>query len=308
MLLGGLGFFVACTPSVDDNSGIRVDWQPIDSLNARLPEGVEVFEGNDHEWPLRAWYVRADVSRPDVSVRVAVSDDEDGRETASSFAHDTEACVVLNGGYFIMDASPARHVGLLQVDDSLYQPPTASVRRGEDRFRTARSAIGFTDDDSIDVAWVARRDDGLVEVLDPPGHSPGLPDTLDLTDARSWHYRDAVAAGPSLVSDGAVRVTVDEEVFFGTTIPDVHPRSAAGYTASGDLVLLVVDGRQMGSRGTDLHSLAEIMAELGCVEALNLDGGGSSTLVVDGVRLNRPVGGSIERGVMSALTVYCNPE
>jgi exopolysaccharide biosynthesis protein len=230
----------------------------------------------------------------------------DRRETVSSFARDEGACVVLNGGYFIMDSSPARHVGLLQVDDTLVQAPTPSVLRGDMRFPTARAAVGFDGNDGVDIAWVARRNGDLVEVIDLPVHSPGDPDTLRLATAPEWDYSDALAAGPSLISDGAIRVTVNEEVFFGTSIPEVHPRSAIGYTADGDLILFVADGRQMGSRGTDLIDLAEIMMDLGCVEALNLDGGGSSTLVVNGVRLNRPLGGSIERAVMSAVTVICD--
>ena len=85
----------------------------------------------------------------------------------------------------------------------------------------------------------------------------------------------------------------------------MHPRTAAGYTKDGKLILLVVDGRQKESRGVSLQELATLMAELGCVEALNLDGGGSSTIVVNGVRLNRPAGGDAEREVMSALATFC---
>jgi exopolysaccharide biosynthesis protein len=116
---------------------------------------------------------------------------------------------------------------------------------------------------------------------------------------------DALSAGPSLISDGEIRVTVDEEVFFGSSIPDVHPRSAIGITANREIIMLVVDGRQAASRGVDLDELAGILLNLGSVEAMNLDGGGSSTLVVDGVRLNRPSGKDSEREVVSAVAVFC---
>ena len=116
--------------------------------------------------------------------------------------------------------------------------------------------------------------------------------------------QDAVAAGPCLVVNGEIYVTDTAEVFFGTSIPEVHPRTAAGYTLDGDLVLLVVDGRQDESRGVDLYELATIMRDLGCIEALNLDGGGSSTLVANQELLNRPAGGTVQREVMSALAVF----
>jgi len=94
-------------------------------------------------------------------------------------------------------------------------------------------------------------------------------------------------------------------VFFGSSIPNTHPRTAAGQTGDGALMLLVVDGRQPESRGVNLQELAEIMRDLGAVQALNLDGGGSTALVVDGVLLNRPTGGTAEREVMSALVTTC---
>jgi exopolysaccharide biosynthesis protein len=116
---------------------------------------------------------------------------------------------------------------------------------------------------------------------------------------------DAVSAGPRLIAHGSVQITIDEEVFFGSSIPDVHPRSAVGITAEGDLLMLVVDGRQSISRGVDLNQLARILLDLGAVEALNLDGGGSSALVVDGTRLNRPSGRDSEREVSSTVAVFC---
>lgn len=61
----------------------------------------------------------------------------------------------------------------------------------------------------------------------------------------------------------------------------IHPRTAVGVTAGGDLVLIVVDGRQAGySDGTTLPDLAELFRQRGAVHALNLDGGGSTTLLV----------------------------
>ncbi len=59
-----------------------------------------------------------------------------------------------------------------------------------------------------------------------------------------------------------------------------HPRTAVGITKDGDIMLYTIDGRQAGySYGVKLSTLAERMRELGCVEAINLDGGGSTTIV-----------------------------
>lgn len=283
---------------------IDLVWEPVDRLNAELPESVRVYAATDPSIPLRAWYVRVRESDPEVETRVAVSVDDDLRETPTEFSRRTGARVVVNAGYFRVDLDPATHVGLLLVDRELVSPALRSVLRDQRRYYLARAALGFMEDGTVDVAWVSSHDGTLYEWADPPPNAPGRPvEALDVAGLEPWPARHAVAAGPVLVRDGERHITSDEEVFFGSTIPDVHPRTAAGVTAAGDLILLVVDGRQRDSRGLDLVELANVMLDLGCVEAVNLDGGGSATLVVDGELVNRPAGDTIQREIMSALTV-----
>lgn len=283
---------------------IDVDWRPVAALNEQLPPSIRVWAGSDPSIPLRAWYARVAADDPDIQTRVAVSTDDDLRETATEFARRTGALLAVNAGYFRMDLDPASHVGLLMVDGVVYSPALRSVLRDERRYFLARAALGIRHDGSYDIAWVSSRDGRLYEWGEPPRNAPGEPvESLDLEDLEPWDVRDAVAGGPFLVADGEIAIASDEEVFFGSAIPGVHPRTAAGLDAEGALLLLVVDGRQRDSRGVDLVELADILVDLGAVEALNLDGGGSSTLVVAGQLVNRPAGLEVEREVMSALTV-----
>jgi len=114
----------------------------------------------------------------------------------------------------------------------------------------------------------------------------------------------AVHAGPILITDGEINITTEEEVFFNTSIAGVQPRSAVGYTENGEIILMVVDGRQADSRGVYLEELALLMAQFNCVDAMNLDGGGSSALVINRKLINRPAGLSSQREVMSAIGIY----
>ncbi len=298
----------ACLPGGRPAGPPSMTWREVPELNRDLPEGVRVFEGRDETLPLRAWYVRIDEPNAGIVTRVVMSDDStDNRETVSSFARDLGACVAINGGYFSMAQSPARHVGLLLTDGRLIESATPSVVRDSLRYETARAAIGFTADDRVEIVWATTRDGAVYRWGRPPRHQPGRPAaSLLYEDAEVWEVVDAVAAGPVLLKQGRIRVTSDEEVFFGTSIPRVHPRTAAGRTADGALILMVVDGRQAESRGASLEELAMLMRDAGAVDALNLDGGGSSTLVVNGVRVNRPAGGNVEREVMSALVTFCD--
>lgn len=282
-------------------------WAAIDSVNAHLPDGIEVYHTASTELNLRAWYVRIEESRPDVESRVVVSADDDRRETMSEFASRLNAPVLINGGYFRMDLNPARHVGILKVDDELIDSATPSVLRADQRFYLHRAAIGFDENDQMRIGWVSTQNDSVTIWERPIQNKPGTPgNSLDAVYGAFWDYRDVLGGGPVLINNGLIDIAVDEEVFFGTSIPDTHPRTAAGITEDGDLILLLVDGRQLISRGVDLTELASILYDLDCIDALNLDGGGSSALVVNGVLLNRPAGTTTERQVMSAIAVFSN--
>ncbi|WP_157994444.1 phosphodiester glycosidase family protein [Peristeroidobacter agariperforans] len=102
-------------------------------------------------------------------------------------------------------------------------------------------------------------------------------------------FTDGIAAGPRLLSDGKTPPLTTE---FATT---PHPRTAFGISASRERAWIVtIDGRQEGSKGMSLPDLAALFASLGAADAINLDGGGSTTLVVEDDAgaarvLNRPI-------------------
>jgi hypothetical protein len=121
--------------------------------------------------------------------------------------------------------------------------------------------------------------------------------------------REAVGGHPMLVRDGRVLTDVDSAGNAG--FRGVNPRTAVGLADGGRrLFLVTVDGRQPGfSVGISLRDLAELMRELGATDALNLDGGGSTTLVVADsmggtLRIaNRPSDATGPRAVGNALGV-----
>jgi hypothetical protein len=111
---------------------------------------------------------------------------------------------------------------------------------------------------------------------------------------------DAIGGGPVLVRDGRP-VYRANEAFTVSQIAPRHPRTAIGQTADGRVLLVVVDGRQPGySVGMTTFEMALTMVRLGAVRAMQLDGGGSSTLAFEGQVLNRPSDGR-ERPISTAL-------
>ena len=100
---------------------------------------------------------------------------------------------------------------------------------------------------------------------------------------------------------------VENSVYTGSTNIDIHPRTAAGFSANRQyLYLATVDGRLPGVYvGMSYRELADLMIYLGAEEAINLDGGGSTTMVVYGEIKNHPSDGP-ERAVANALLCVSN--
>jgi exopolysaccharide biosynthesis protein len=111
---------------------------------------------------------------------------------------------------------------------------------------------------------------------------------------------DVLGGTPVLIQGGVQQI---QDLYCGDSFCDRQPRTAVGVTGDGRMLLVVVDGRQPGySVGMTLKELADLMQSLGAQNAINLDGGGSSTMWVNGVLANRPSDG-FQRGVGSALVV-----
>ncbi|MBL7014311.1 MAG: phosphodiester glycosidase family protein [Candidatus Marinimicrobia bacterium] len=290
-----------CNP-ISQEGNVPISWtEKMD----QIPEGIRIFHGRNSSLPLNVWYADIDLNHPNLMAKIISSHDEDQRQTPSELLKLTQASVVLNGGYFIMNQAPTSHVGLLKENNVLLEPASPSVIRDNARYYISRGAIGFNKHNIPDIAWVATRNDSMYYWDNPLNNRPGNPaEGLEFTLASYWDMIDAFHAGPVLVQDGVANVSTEEEVFFNTPIAGVQPRSAVGITKENHLILLVVDGRQPESRGVYLEELATIMVDLSCEEALNLDGGGSSALVTRNGLLNRPVGLHVEREIMSALAIY----
>ncbi len=133
---------------------------------------------------------------------------------------------------------------------------------------------------------------------------PGAEVSLTLkTTGFDWAKVDsAIGGGPMLLKNGLVQVDAEREGFGAEFSEQKHPRTAIGRTAEGDLLLVAVDGRQETGDGMTLDELAHLMSRLGCVDAMNLDGGGSTTMNVLGVTVNRPSDGK-ERPVADGVVV-----
>ena len=297
-------------------------WEKMDSLFPGLPAGVQVYRsmGLLNGRPHIAWYVTAELS--DRGLHFETDTTKGRRLTPSAFyAKNGEPVVVLNGTFFSFSTNS--NLNAVIRNGRLVAYNVMSVPgKGKDTLqyhKVTRSALGIDRKRKADVAWLAtdsaRRypmafEQSPVTYKDSlPGFYPALPKGRKAKRAagiyRKWKMQTAIGGGPVLVQDGKVRITNNEErMFSGKAREDLHPRTAMGYTADGKLIILAVEGRRKGfAEGASLTELAEIFVSLGAREALNLDGGGSSCLLIMGKETIRPSDKEGQRAVPAVFMI-----
>ena len=292
--------FFSCSRSIMRDS-IDMNWKLSDSV---VDNDILLYEGYNPDVPMRAWAVL--IPAKDNSIKILVSEDEDGLNTPSEIGLKSNATVIINGGYFSRGQKPMRHIGLLKSQDSLYEPASNSVLRENLRYNINRGAFAIKYDNSTEISWATTKNDSIFSWNFPFRNRPGKPASINHSFSKFWNVKEAVHAGPILVTNRTINVTSEQEVFFNTPVDGVQPRSAIGYKKNGDIIMMVIDGRQVDSRGAYLKELAMLMIQFDCEEALNLDGGGSSSLIVDGKLINNPIGLKSEREVMSFIAAIPN--
>lgn len=208
-------------------------------------------------------------------------------------------CVTINAGYWWAGKS----LSLLVSGGEVLSIENQTVERDGKTVYPVRAAFGMMADGSFQARWIYclpsldNRPYAFPSALDNDERTHAYmpaPPTSATPGAEPWTPREAVGGGPMLVADGR-NVAVENywrEVFDGGGIAGLsrQPRTAIGATADGRILLVVCDGRNMrGSAGFTLSELADKLIALGAVRAVNLDGGGSSTIVgIGGTVLNRP--------------------
>ncbi|WP_410771215.1 phosphodiester glycosidase family protein [Fontibacillus sp. BL9] len=245
------------------------DWSyNSDNIQIQIDQ-VQTGSGSD-----RITYFVADVTMKNAaSLLSAFADNSFGRnitENTSDIAADNDAIFAINGDYYGF-----RSDGVIIRNGTLY------------RDEPARTALALLDDGTMksyeetEVDSASLLDEGVIQTL---------------------------SFGPVLIKDGEVQGNFDHvkiDTNFGNrSIQDANPRTGIGMIAPNHYVFVVVDGRKTGySRGMTLDEFAQVFADLGCTEAYNLDGGGSSTMYFMGRVVNSPQGKNRERGVSDILYV-----
>lgn len=191
-------------------------------------------------------YIEVDLANPNVSVDFAYLATGLGKTSAMVPNQITGAAAGINGTYF--NTSTGGHRTYLRVNNAVIPPGGALFSPWGYEGAIAMNASG-----------------GVFIIAEPNGGW-----------ANNATHPDIMACGPLVLVAGVIPAA--DLTAIGSHCTSRHPRSAVGLTNDNRLILCVVDGRTEFANGVTCEELGEVMDQLGCVDALNYDGGGSSTL------------------------------
>jgi len=299
----------------------QLRWKNVSNEYAPLPATVEVYESTDsmEGRPNRCFYILACLrdKKLDFSTQVSA-----GRRLtpAQFYQQEGNPLLVVNGTFFSFQTNSNLNAVIQKGKLIAYNVPTVKNKSDSLYRYVTRSALGITKNRKADVAWIftdttrpfalalqkapstlkgSNADPGWKEIKAALGKQNGVKNT--------WKMETAIGGGPALLHNGKIRITNKEEVMFVNGGADRHPRTAMGYTPDGKLIILMVEGRNPGiAEGMTLKQEAQVLQELGCMEALNLDGGGSSCLLINGKETIKPSDKEGQRAVPGVFLIYSN--
>ena len=304
----------------------QLKWINVDSLYQPLPVSVHVFKSTDtiDGKPNIAYYVIANLK--DKKLLFDADTTLNRRFTPLQFYQkNSQPLVVVNTTFFSFQTN--QNLNVVIKDGKLVGYNIHTITgRGKDTLTYRHpfgSAIGISKKRTADIAWlftdssfkypqalnmpVLPKKDSSVKFSFTSAKDYIYQEPRSLIDPffSKWKMRTTVGGGPILLQQGIAKISNNEELkFAGNAINDKHPRTAMGYTKDNKLIILVVQGRFPGiAEGATLGQEAQILKDLGCWEALNLDGGGSSCMLVNGKETIKPSDATGQRAIPTVFII-----
>lgn len=297
----------------------QLAWEKQDYPGA---EGVEVFKtvSQLNGRNFNAWYAIADPSK--VDFRVLYPETTGSKKTVAAQAEAAGDCLALINGAIYGNYN----IGVIITEGNMTQQWHGEIEgcywaSDSQLYQLTRPVIGVDREGKAGAYWVGVPQQGTFYYYDRPQTNvvgqakyPAVTATTP-ADAIDWNPYFAISCGPMILYDGkaaADNSMVDDKHYYTnyecwdeSGVYSAHPdRSAVGITEDGKIVLFICDGRIDESQGAYIKELGPIMKSIGCVHAMNLDGGGSTGMWVAGAGMINHKDGSSWRAVKSTLGFF----
>lgn len=261
-------------------SSQNIEWENVTSAY-QFPDGLKLYHGTiTGNTTFLAYYYEVDLNYPDIAVRPYLKTTP---TQVNTFTAQVGAYGAINGGYFSGTSSVS---SVIYPNEVLTRNITAVVRNSK-TYPLIRPVFALNTDRSPATHWVYHHsyqmddiycyDTPMQYVCDDPNP---LPVPLK-ADGYQWdNVAYGLGGGPQLLKNGVINITYCEEVFWGSGVfmTDYRPRTAVGYTQDNKVIMFVTNNMT-------ITEVAQTMLAIGCYEAINLDGGGSSAISAGGQSL-----------------------
>lgn len=294
----------------------KIEWKNVSTEFGLSSNAIQVFTSTSttlNDSAFKAYYVLINTNAP--KLEMGVDTTLYRRLTPSAFYERlTQPTVVMNASFFEFKNNTNLNV-LVHRGKILALNKQDIEGKGKDTLsftHVLSSAFGMQKNGKMDIAYTYTDSNSKKVLYQQNPMTPVKDKNVKLSlqedvlsNLNPWKLNWAVGGGPVLVKDGGIYISNNEEKkFAGKAIADHHPRTAMGYTKDGYLILLAVQGRMKNiAVGTTLTETAQILIDLGAVEAINLDGGGSSCLLVNGKETIKPSDPTGQRPVPAVFFV-----
>ena len=295
--MGGEEETIEPSDSEPNKAYVDAGWTNVKDAYGELPQHINVYK-SPSELVGKAAVAYVAVAEPldadwDVwsVVDVEMDGTKDAYKTPSEVYEAGSWPVIVNGGYFYY--SGGNYTSSLAVSEGellAYNINYAS-EDWETIYYPTRAAFLEKKNGTFDACWTYYTSSTHYTYQTPSENSydkdpQPIPSATFPETAGPFEAYTAIGGGPVLINAGEIVNSWSEEMFDkgGVNPTSNQPRTAIGVTADKKLILFVCEGRNMteGVAGLTTGDVAEVLLSLGCVEAINLDGGGSSCMLVNG--------------------------
>ena len=288
-------------------------WRVASAYNTTFPQGIQLYQFDSifNGQTVRAFCLVYDSRNSNFEFKPVLATTA---KTVSAFVRDEPGQVYagINAGFF---GAPNQSFSLIQYSGAILSANIKSVTRSFNGnnvpYFPTRAAFGLSSTGVPQVAWIYHVGSGNDLIYSYPSPSPNAlgsapqaqPSASFPVGGSIWTTTSAVGGSPMLIRNGIVQITDTEELIAIDNNAN-RPRSALGFNNNGMILLVAIEGDNLPNYpGASLSTTAAMMLSLGCQGAINLDGGGSTAMIVNNTSTVRAGGTGTERAVMSALLI-----
>ncbi|MFN3554927.1 MAG: phosphodiester glycosidase family protein [Bacteroidales bacterium] len=259
--------------------GQTITWEDVSS-NYEFPSGLKLFHGTiSGNNTFAAWYLEVDMSNPEIAVRPYL---RPSSAQVNAFTAEVGAYAAINAGFFSGSSSVSSVIYPGEVPARNLISVNRTVGGVTRTYPVIRPIFALNSDRSLATEWVYHHSynfDDIYVYEQPMPYQCDDPNPLPVpVKANGYQYEDiayGIGGGPMLIKDGQINIDYCEGIWWGSGVllTDFRPRTAVGYTADQRVLLFITNHMKIGD-------MAQELLNLGCIGAMNLDGGGSTAMAV----------------------------